>query len=730
MYEAVGGRMYCPIDKRVSLRDAHKFFLISHLLSAFDRGDLVVAASSKAFNVSKGGRSRPQPISKPPVLAAVTSSSPPPNRVEPSSFGVTSLSLPNQIAPGAESIPIAYTLRDPFHRIREAVLEVWRKGGANPIWERRLTPEERTDGRHQIDWDGKIDTRRFPNGYLTLAASPYQVILRVAGEGTARPERQQSIVEVKLSQITVALAPRSTLKEKRDQNVYDQIKALPAGKCRLFLKSNLYAAERNSVDEKERYGDLYDDTGYAAYRDLWEEGPRIPVVATVLLKDSQGKEVRAGKALYGSRILWDYVDLPGPPRECLSNKASAYIKRAVDYECDCSRPKGGGNAHCDFGGKRMSRAGKAKVFTEEDGKTDSGFSCTICQGKGRWWSAFSLIEAEGEGQSQGKVLFRPSRMAGDRYDVAAYLEVREGELDGEEAPKGAPQARVGEFEIWREITLAKHLRKSDAITGPLPAVDRYFDDAFIKVDNKMGEGSTLTQEEYDAAFERAVLLADLVDDRLVSPLVKKYLLVPGSQYNAGTKRAKSTAWVATIRTHDQFRKAIQHGEGWSGHELEKELARDMLTVDKAYYSMANLYVFTIAQKMGSYLAQDEGITIIQFDWLHSLEEKLYEDKKFGRLLGMATLNTREKSGFVCFHADAVTLAHELGHCLFLPHAPNPLLEKASEPGGVEHSLHDAKDYHCMMSYARETPGFCGLCLLRLRGWDYMRLNQHGPIKKS
>lgn len=720
MYEAAGGH----IDRHSPTIDFLKPILLSYLQTAFDQGRLTILAVSTGSKPSKAPPSPASSIPTPhmPEVVAAYPSSLPSNRVQPSSFGVTSLSLPWQIAPGAETITMAYTLRDPLHRIEEAILEVWKKGGASPVWVKKLSEKERTDGAHELNWDGKIDTSAdFPHGYLTLASSPYRIILRVTGNGTANPERQQAIVEVKFSRIVVELGPRSVLKDEKDLAVYDQIKELPkANVTRLYLKSNLFAIEQAGKSGMDIFHEMYDDTDFKAYRELWGEGPRIPIVATILIKDSRGKEVRAGKALGRSRVLWDYFD-PIVRITCRSKVAPAYIDKAVKYECDCSFPKGGGNAHYDFGGKRASQAGIATIFFKEDERIDPKFYCTMNLGDTRWWGAFSEIESNGEDHSQARILFRPSRMAGDRYSLSIYLEVNEGSLDCEENPKSVPKVRIGEFEIWREITLASHLRKCDAITEPIPSVDTYFIDAFMRLENKMGPGRFLTREEYDEAFTYAKSKVDRNVPE-IKKLVKKYSIIPGSQYSAGPGKEK-IKFVAAIRTYEQFTHAVQMGEGWNDNQLRQALAKPGLGRDTGYYEMANMYIFNIAEEIGSDMAQEEGVTILQFESLHPLE-KICRKKGIGRFLGVATLNTRHRTGFVCFEASAETLAHELGHCLFLPHALGP--HGGSQPAGAYRRYHDREDQSCMMSYVYDKPGFCGLCLLRLRGWDLNGLNQDGP----
>ncbi len=75
-----------------------------------------------------------------------------------------------------------------------------------------------------------------------------------------------------------------------------------------------------------------------------------------------------------------------------------------------------------------------------------------------------------------------------------------------------------------------------------------------------------------------------------------------------------------------------------------------------------------------------------------------------------------------------TAAHEIGHNLFLPHAPLP---QTNIPGGAIGSQHDQADMHCLMGYDDSQPlRFCGKCLLRLRGWSTTLLDKDGSKNRK
>lgn len=54
--------------------------------------------------------------------------------------------------------------------------------------------------------------------------------------------------------------------------------------------------------------------------------------------------------------------------------------------------------------------------------------------------------------------------------------------------------------------------------------------------------------------------------------------------------------------------------------------------------------------------------------------------------------------------------HEIGHALFLPHAPPMGYDEAHTPRST-----------CIMNYELDSDAFCGTCMLRLRGWDWKKV---------
>jgi len=636
-------------------------------------------------------------------------------------YKLENVKTPVHIAPGKDpDFRIEYDIDDPGELVESGTVEILRKKDNKLLKKLALKAAQLKHGHQAVPWQGAIDPTKpdFPDDFITIEHSPY--IVRVTIDGCHGKKTGDAETKVEISKFVVELAPKTCLTDDKDKAVYDQIPALPANTLvKVKLKSNLF-----KVDSAE----YPDATAYNEYKKLWDTGPRIPLIARLTIFNSRDADVCAGKAMGRARVLWDFTDpaqsrssylavaYAPPPNTSQSWGAKPFIDRALAYQRANTRPVDGDNAHEDRGGKRRNAAGGDPVLAPADDKL-TAFPYTIKAGAKRWWAALSTFQKGGAEEAQAGVVFRPSRMAGDNYKLKAYLDLEE-KLDVEDAaPKdAAKEAEIGTFETWRELTLVKFYKKCASITGVMPGFTSHYEDAFIEVNDVSGAPVVLSKDEYDTLFTGALTKAS------GKGLIKKYGLEPlPSQYGA-----PETTWVATFRAYDAFKTEAMSGEGKDEAELGLLLTAQGLASQDAYFVAVGGYAESIGRAMCNAVTKDEGITVLHFDYSSNHTRHCSTTTN-----GEACGKERTKCGFALYQTGAgaaETPPHEIGHNLFLPHSPR-VKDGAVllAGGGITPKRHDGRNRNCLMSYARPRAGFCGLCLLRLRGWNPDQFNENGPV---
>lgn len=183
------------------------------------------------------------------------------------------------------------------------------------------------------------------------------------------------------------------------------------------------------------------------YAGLWGNGPRIPLVARLLVRRADGPPAEDAAAVKGLEVLWDWEapaaegwprwlgkDPATPADETWKKRCSAadraFFKKLVD---DATRepdlaPPGAGNCPAGLGGKTQHVASEAPaqaVFPAHDGAAALPFKVeALPGGTKRPWAAISSPGADPHGGRTG-VLFAPGRIAGDVYRVTAYLSIKQ-----------------------------------------------------------------------------------------------------------------------------------------------------------------------------------------------------------------------------------------------------------------------------------------------------------------
>lgn len=633
-------------------------------------------------------------------------------------------------------------------------------------WDGRVVSPKKQEGTEPGDTMGHDLTafepdddihEDFPDGYITLENTPYKLKLTV----TAEDDEEQIAVawtyfHILVKKIEFELGPEESVpsiglfkgdRHKMDIAVRDQVEtdggvpASGAAARRIYLTSNLY---------KTAGGQMNDNTGFDVYKSLWDEGPRIPIFAKIRLAASDDTEVQlelgpGAKALGNTKFLWDWEDVAENAAGAAQHRV--FVRDAINYCIDGTDARSaaknhtypkGDNCHVDRGGKRGPDA--EAVFVEESGykprddlkKDEFPFKVENCVT--RKWAVFSRAWTKGKLKGRTGVLFRPSRMGGDSYKLVVYAAWEKKEdgkyvVDAIDEPLNTPapiKAQSGPFEVWRKIHIARYMRKklaiADFVAANLGAVQGPYAEAFLQVENVMAGGDNYEIPTANYNDDARDCLAEpgnqLIDDELIVD---------------GAADHSSTPAEFLVRTFAQFRTAMEGwfvAQGMTAPNAATATTTWLTNNGMAGAGAAAAYCNTVSDivkppgkklvdKLKSLKDANDGVTIVQFNFIHSVLATL----QAAGTAGLSITNgsaidvsgaTRNRCCFVFWNARVDTFVHEIGHHLFLPHSPFPA---GSPPGGSQAERHDAADSNCMMSYNRPRPSFCGLCQLRLRGWD-------------
>jgi hypothetical protein len=694
--------------------------------------------------------------------------------------------------PEKETIQLTYELDDPLAMIQSLKLELFRRFHEPPLWTldlAKLGPDALVNGKHTLKFDGRVSqdpaaeqagtasdqgmqqdltalaadetiVTDFPDGYITIEHSPYKLRLTASdGEATPSIRTAWTYFHILLKKLELELGPVEAVetagvsagRQALDQKLYQAVKdagGLPASGAaarQIFAISNIF---------KLSSAEMNDNTGFTEYQTVWDDGPRIPVIAKIRLLASDDSEVKledgpGAKALGKVKFLWDWEDTDpnGTQADAHQSQAApkAFLKDSINYfrngtdparaAKDHTYPKGS-NCHVDRKGKRGPDA--VSVFPAGPGYATQKpaldeqifpFQVEVCNV--RKWASFSYAWTKGKMIGQTGVLFRPARMGGDNYKIAVYLayetKLDNGKevivLDVKDEPLVAPaalKADTGPFQTWRELHITRYIRKKNSIaefvTANLAAIQALYHEPYVEVLDKMGAGDRfeLPTAGYNAAATGA--LGGSGD-----AMITQNLCVDAAADHSSTASSFLTrtfaAFVAQVNSTFNTPANPNGGANWlNTHGISNQM--DYVNKLKSILTAPSIALVSALNTLTSPTTAADGITIIQFDQMASEQAVVVRAAGVTDVPGMSIINgaaldvpgnSRNRCCFAFWNARVDTFVHEIGHHLFLPHSQNA--------GGEQPLRHDSADAGCIMSYNRPRPAFCGLCQLRLRGWD-------------
>jgi hypothetical protein len=323
---------------------------------------------------------------------------------------------------------------------------------------------------------------------------------------------------------------------------------------------------------------------------------------------------------------------------------------------------------------------------------------------------------------KASVYFRPSKIAGDRYEIHASLDFRGREnrfaLEDAHAPlpimtqsfliENRRRASFGTVVQWPERK-ARRVNILDLSTmaylsvpidippwdvGMGNRLKAEFSAAFIDLDSNMAfvhADAVLNNEEF------VELIGDAADLKIFQDIT--------------LRRQGLLRYHKDLNHKELIQNTLCAGQAWGA--IQSKLAELIVTKvrikgrDPSDFILVDLLVVEPADIKGK--VSGEAREIRQFTVLDGSE---------GMGNGLAFIGQ-------AYHAPAAfySIAHEIGHCLWLRH-----WENSNRSFGKDH---DSSDHSCIMSYPIVgdkffgpdvyDPHFCGKCNLKLRGWDVKTL---------
>jgi hypothetical protein len=648
-------------------------------------------------------------------------------------------------APVAETAKIVYRIDDPLQQLTGGKLELFRQQNATAIWHHYLTPEEVRDGEHRIDWTGErfsamesfSPPEDFPDHCVTAQHSPYKLKLTLSSDRESRGAMVAwTYFHVLVHEIEVDIGPRTVLSQDRDKNLYDTLGTTLFGIDYAANGSPGARRAEGAVKEIRLLSNIFqtgvaemtNNTDFQQYQTAWGDGPNIPVFAKIWIKNSGGQRVQAPRACGGVKLLWDWEDVTEVTTQ-YNTDTKTFVDNTLNFDKQTTRPRGD-NCHHDRGGKRGP--GSNKVFPVTAGVAPAAhvapgtfpFKVEACPT--RTFAALSTAWGSGLYGGQSGVLFQPSRMAGDAFKVTVYF-AYEKKADGRSFAiddlDAVPPLHTtvkktlpATYQIWRRIDVVNQKKKKASTPDfPIAPFQGYYERGYVRMIASTAV-TTWPQAEYNTKVANAVTgIANVFVTASIDSTV--------DQWAAGE-------YAVHFRSYNAFKTALQAAQGWTNAQMTAWFASAAATSinssQRYHHWLSGIADTILRQVCGAYISAQQGVNVFRTLGLYNLETSPGGELLNGYQADFPGTGRNKAALVLCANANAYsgtsnrleqTAAHEIGHALFFAHAPDGVT--ATDPANApDVPGHDTVWHHCTMSYNFSAERkFCGMCVLRLRGWD-------------
>jgi hypothetical protein len=398
----------------------------------------------------------------------------------------------------------------------------------------------------------------------------------------------------------------------------------------------------------------------------------------------------------------------------VETKEKAFIKKVDGYEEALTRPKGV-STHFKVGGFRAKLGDRATAGLQW--LQDGVWALTAGTAK-RQWATYSICVGDDKSTADSAVSFCPGRVAGDVHKVRAMVDIDENALDVEDEamPDSVPATRRSntiKITVWRSVPLvANWIVGAGTTPVDVPSLSKEYKKAAMRIEPAKGVAPKDVDADWQKAYET------VVDGHVKS----------GKEFLKDALERTHEGYPVLYRSFMDYWERMNPSVGFFGRLWQRFISFFGAGDKPGYQKKCEAYALTIVQETAVKLKiPEEGITALKFDEDGPHNQIPTSSFTAGWAPSIPTLTDRNKAIFFQFTSgkNTLTFIHEVGHALFLAHAPGHF-DKGKQPGGYQPDAHD-KDEICIMSYHPDQKYLCGLCLLKLGGVNYTQIKNDGTL---
>ncbi len=626
--------------------------------------------------------------------------------------------------PDLEEITINYEISGPMGRIQniKLVAESENEPGRR-LYETDLGVPESPNS--SATWKGESTDPDF-EGFVNLASSPYQIwmiLTTLSGTSCESNKEKVSVFSEAIEIFVDDKGPASM--DDFSRQIITELKGdltKNKGKGNVVLPSAIFKVSSSEMN---------DDSSFQTYKNMWGWGPSVPFYARIWLKGKDGKRKRGAKAIARTKVLWDVALETDAAYEAtlkarkLDKPALSFIEKVSAYKKTETEPQGR-TAHKYFGGQRTTSANRGADELQWLKINDDWNLVAPSQ---RTWASYALGKTSDTFDADTGIFFACSRMAGDVHSISAYIDT-DGSLDTKDS---------------NALANTPATRKSDAVTlttrRRIAVVSSY----------KVGPGttevdmSTMTKE-YDKSAITMAGAPGLATKEVQADWKKHYkdVIAAQSKKNAFIRDAALDdpgLFPVKYRDFNDYWNRIHPGTGRLGRLAHRFLNLFQSADEETYRKECDKHAYRIySTVVQNFPLGENGLTFFKFG--ADGEQNMWKGSfTAGIAPSIPGFTGRDKTVFFIFKANKASdiLVHEIGHQIFLAHAPGHFDSgdsrvdkdakgnKIKQPDGFQPNAH-ADNQWCVMSYHKSEPKeLCGLCILKLSGWNYTKINKDGSI---